>query len=179
MKTLVSLCFGISLFGVNLALASEVLVLGNESMPFNGIVNGKNAGITIEILQEATKHGAPTFRYRLGLPWKRAQNMVLEAGNNATALIPLTRTSKRESQYVWIADMFTHQPRLSTTVLTSLPLEKAKNLDIGVIRGSAMIPLFEQIGLIKLMQVDSALQNAKKLANGRLDAVAESQYVDT
>jgi polar amino acid transport system substrate-binding protein len=81
------------------AFATDVTVLGNESMPWNGIVDGKESGIMVDILNEATKNGAPKFIFKLGLPWVRAQQMVHEQNDQPTVIIPLTRTLEREKNY--------------------------------------------------------------------------------
>ena len=62
MKKLFFVALMLMICGIGSLRAEEALVLGNESMPFNGVVNGKNAGMTYEILKEAVKYGAPTFK---------------------------------------------------------------------------------------------------------------------
>lgn len=91
----------------SISCANEVTVVGNESMPFNGLkfdessetTPYKNSGMAFEILEEATKHGAPKFNYQLGLPWKRAQHLIHKANNKPIAIIPFTRTKEREQHY--------------------------------------------------------------------------------
>jgi len=91
----------ISIFVVYISLAcgmthaTEVLVLGNESMPFCGIVDGKPSGMVVDILTEVTNHGGPNFKYKLGLPWKRAQEILRNSGDSLTAIVPFTRTKER------------------------------------------------------------------------------------
>jgi len=163
--------------------ASEVLVYRNESMPWCGTVNGNDAGITIDILNEITKHGGPEFRFE-ELPWKRAQIYVTK--NIGTAIIPLTRTEVRENIFMWIVELVQNQVRLTIArnqrneVSTPSPftLANSKNLTIGIILGSAMIPTLKQLGFSKLEKVPTAHMNVKKLRYGRIDAMAESKWVD-
>lgn len=177
----IKLCLISLVFTISQTLpAEEVLILGNESMPFNGIVNGKNAGMTYEILEEATKHGAPKFTYQLGLPWKRAQQLLQNAGDLPTAIVPFTRTQEREANHLWIAKLISYQTRLSTTDKSkNLSIETLKKQPVGIIRGSAHIPLLEKLGFERISIVNKAIYNASKLSAGRVYSIAESQYVDT
>ncbi len=175
--TLIALCFIL----VTKAHADDtVTILGNESMPFNGVLNGQNAGMTYEILEEATLHGAPKFEFQLGLPWKRAQKILESSGTKPVAIVPFTRTKERENHHTWIAKLFSYQSRVSTLDNTQhLDLKAVSQEPIGIIRGSAHIPYLEQIGFDRLSVVNKAIQNALKLANGHIYGIAESQYVDT
>lgn len=157
-----------------------VQILGNESMPFNGIVDGRPAGMTYELLREAQAYGAPKFEFTFGLPWLRAQNMVLEAGDRPIAIVPLTRTADRESRYLWIENLITHYARLSSPDAGQLEaIQQDRSLPLGVIRGSALIPTVKKKGFNNFIEVDSALQNAKMLLSNRMFALVESRYVDT
>ncbi|MGI0117078.1 substrate-binding periplasmic protein [Zooshikella sp. RANM57] len=167
--------------------ATEVTVVGNESMPFNGLIldktsNGtkyKNSGMAFEILEEATKHGAPTFNYKLGLPWKRAQHLIHKAGNTPVAIIPFTRTQEREKNYTWIAMLFTYQTRISLYKASkTVTLEQLLNKQVGIITASAHIPLLKQLGFKHIIYVKNAITNSRLLKFNRIDAIAESQYVD-
>jgi len=162
-----------------LTKADEVLVLGNESMPFNGIVDGKNSGIAVEILTQATNYGAPRFKFRLGLPWKRAQKMLNEAHDRPTAIIPFTRTPEREGNYLWIAPLINYQPRFNSFKKQEVTLSDMLDARIGIIRGSAHLPLLKQLGFNNLQVVEKAQQNILKLQYNRIDAILESQFVDT
>ena len=162
------------------AQADEVLVVGNESMPFNATVDAKNVGIAVEILQTASTYGAPEFRFELNTPWKRAQQLLHEAGKKPTAIIPFTRTPKREHLHTWIAPLFKYQTRISTTdQQTDLTLDDFLHKDIGIIRASAHLPLLKKLGFTNIVKTNNARQSAMMLNQGRLAAIAESQYVDT
>lgn len=158
--------------------AEEVLVLANESMPFNGIVDGKNAGMTYEILEEATKHGAPDFKYRFGLPWIRAQKMILAAGSKPMAIVPFTRTPKREESHIWIAELFMCPVRLSTYKRPPVTLDEARHMTVGMLSGSANITFFKSMGIERFDFGKNAIINAKKLASGRFEVLGEAKYVD-
>ena len=165
------------------AQAAEVLVYRNESMPWCATVSGKDAGITIDILREITKHGGPKFIFK-SLPWARAQRFVQK--KPGTAIVPFTRTSERETNHTWIVNLVPNQIRLTLnrkpvpliSIPSPLTLENAKHLPIGVILGSAIIPYMRKEGFTNLKLVPTAEQNVRKLAKGRIAAMAESKWVD-
>lgn len=175
---LITMC--LSLLATSLPAMDTVRILANESMPFNGIKDGKPAGMTYEILQHAEWHGAPKFEYEFGLPWVRAQNMIRDAGDSPVAIVPLTRTPQREDSYLWIESLITHYARVSVSESNHLKrLQKDPNLALGIIRGSALIPSAKAKGYTNLIEVDNALQNAKMLLSQRMTGLIESKYVDT
>jgi len=159
--------------------ATEVLVLGNESMPFCGLVDGKPAGVVVDLLEQVTKHGGPKFNYELGLPWKRVQHMVAKSGVKPTVIIPLTRTNSRESNYFWIQELLTHEVYIHTYDRPSplRTIEDARELPVNVILGSAVIPILESIGFNRLTERTDALKMATMLVNKTITAVAESRIV--
>lgn len=164
--------------------ADEVLVYRHESMPWCGTVEGRDAGVTVEILTEITLHGGPTFTYQ-SVPWLRAQKMVHKV--KGSAIIPLTRTQAREAHYTWIVPLVPNQIRLSfysqskeyTDLVTSLSLEQASELPIGVIQGSSIIPTLKEIGFSHIYEADNAVQMIDLLVKNRFDAMVESKLVDS
>ena len=178
MKLAYLLAFAVLAMAASVAQASEIKVLGNESMPFCGMVDGKPAGMAVEILSAATREGAPGFSYDFSAPWSRSQAQVHE--QTTLAIIPFTRTPEREKQYRWIAELFPYQSRLVTvgraSPLTSI--EEAKDLEVGVLNGSSAIPVLTQLGFTRLQTVANDDLNVRKFAAGRLGAWAVSQYVD-
>lgn len=168
------------LLASTLARASTVLVLGNESMPWNGVVQGKPLGIVVEILREASTHGAPDFEFQLGLPWLRAQAEVLRRNGEPVALIPLSRTPERETRYRWIAELVPNQIRIATYA-RSRPLrslDEARDLTVGLIRGHSALDFLRRQGFSHIDDnAGDAEANIKKLLSGRVDAIVDSRLV--
>ncbi len=166
------------------SLAREVQVFRNESMPFCGTVDGKDAGMAVDILNELSKYGGPTFKFTT-LPWVRAQRYVQKTHNSV--IIPLTRTSQREKKYRWIIELFSHQLRLTINknsnrrepLPSPLTIEDAKDLRVGIIRGSAFLPNLREFGFTEIIQADTAQDNVEKLKAGSIAAMVESQWVDS
>jgi polar amino acid transport system substrate-binding protein len=160
------------------AQAAEVKVVGNDSLPFCGLVDGKPGGMAVEILSAATHEGGPGFTFDFSAPWPRAQAEVHE--QTTLAIIPFTRTPEREAHYKWIAELFPYRAHL-VTIGRAGPLksiEEAKDLDVGVLNGSSAVPILTQLGISKLQTVANDDINVRKFAAGRLGVWAVSQYVD-
>ena len=172
MRSVKLIAFLVLTIATSLAQASEVKVLGNESAPFCGKVEGKPPGMAVEILTAATREGTPNFSYDFSLPWARSQAQVHE--QTSLAIIPLTRTPEREAHYRWIAELFPNRIHL-VSVGRAAPLgtlEEAKDLEIGVLYGSTVMPILTKIGFTKLQTVENDDINVRKLAAGRLGRFA-------
>lgn len=160
----------------------DVTVLGNESLPYNGTVNGKPSGIIVDILNEASNRGGPNFTFKLGLPWLRAQNDTKNAENKdeLIAIIPFTRTEEREPQYKWIAKMLGDQNRL-VSYGRDKPvesIEEARGITIGIINGHAIIPVLQSMGINNIdTGALNAERNATMLYNKRFDTICEARMV--
>lgn len=161
---------------------TKVIVYRNESMPWCGTVDGKDAGITVDILNEITKHGGPRFVFK-EFPWLRATQHVRT--HKGTTIIPLTRTPGREKHFNWIIKLVPNKVLITTTtdiidsleIPPPLTLSSFKQRPVGIIRGSSIIPILKANGFKKIQEVGLAEQNAKKLAAGRIVGIVESQFV--
>ncbi len=163
---------------------TEVLVYRHETMPWCGTIDGRDAGVTVEILEQITLHGGPTFTYQ-SVPWKRAQIMVQK--HKGTAIIPLTRTPTREAFYTWIVPLVPNQIRLTfyneskkhSALIKTLSLEHASELSVGVLRASSIIPTLEKMGFASIYEANDVEQLIDLLVKDRFDAMVESKLVDT
>lgn len=162
------------------SFAEDVVVYALEAMPYCGIVDGKPAGIAIDILTKATEYGAPNFSFTFDIPWIRAQKEIQAANDELICIIPFSRTSVRENKYQWIAELFPTQSRFYSYKRSRpvMSIEEAKNLTIGVVRGHAIIARLEQMGVKNLdTNADDAKMNAAKLFRERFDAIADSDLI--
>jgi len=165
-------------------VASEVLVYRHETMPWCGTVDERDAGVTVEILEQITLHGGPSFTYQ-SVPWKRAQIMVQK--HKGTAIIPLTRTPTREALYSWIVPLVPNQIRLTlysesekhSSLINNLSLAHASELSVGVLQGSSIIPTLEKMGFASIYEANDVAQLIDLLVKDRFDAMVESKLVDT
>ena len=184
MKAAFLLLILVSSFSTSFTNATEVLVYRHETMPWCGTIDGRDAGVTVEILEQITLHGGPSFRYQ-SMPWPRALKMVHKT--KGSLIIPLTRTPTREPHFSWIVPLVPNQIRLTLydefatkgTQASDLTLEKSKWLSVGVIQGSSIIPDLEEAGFASIYEADDIRQLIDLLAKKRLDAMVESKLVDT
>jgi polar amino acid transport system substrate-binding protein len=162
------------------ARAEVVEVYALEAMPYCGSDQGRPSGLAVEILQAASRHGAPEFRFHFDVPWRRAQELIQRPGHELSAIIPFSRTAPRESQYRWLAELFLTQSRfysyLRPAPLTSM--EEAKSVKVGVVRGHALMEVLQNAGI---RQLDSgatdAGNNVRKLFYQRFDTIADSDLI--
>ncbi len=155
--------------------AETVKIFANESMPFQGIENGKPVGISIDLLEEITRNGGPAFEYEVGLPIQRALIMLSEAKDEPIAFISLTRSPQREKSYQWIAKLFTHTVKVATYKKPApKTIEEAKHLITGMIRGHGNMPLIKELDFTKIQLVNEAKQNIHKLKLNRIDTIIDT-----
>ena len=160
------------------AIAVEVYSL--QAMPYCGVINGQTTGIAIEILNEATKYGAPKFIFNFDIPWARAQKKIQEAEDDLVAIIPFSRTGQRENQYKWVAELVTTQSRLFSYGRAEpiKSIDEIYNYTVGVVRGHAIIPRLKDLGITKLDEGSTnAEANARKLLNRRFEIIADSDLI--
>lgn len=168
------------LFGTNI-FAKTVTVYGLEAMPFCGTVDKQVTGIAIEILNEATKYGAPSFVFDLNIPWKRAQyNLEKATANDLVAIIPFSRTEARERNFKWVAELIKTQYRFYSygRISPIKSIDEIKDKRVGVVFGHAIISVLEKLGLQKIDSgAENADKNITKLIHNRFDTIADSDII--
>lgn len=164
--------------GTNL-FAATVDVYGLEAMPFCGVVDGNPVGIAVDVLNEATKHGAPNFKFTFDVPWPRATLRVQESKNKLVAIIPFTRSSPREDHFKWVAEIMSTEYRFYTYGRPSpiRSIDEIKDEKIGVVHGHAIIPMLEKMGLKFDSGAKTALKNAMKMEKKRVKIIADSDVI--
>lgn len=174
------LIFFIQLIIISNFYAVTVEVFSLQAMPYCGIINGETTGIAVEILNEATKYGAPEFIFNFDMPWARAQKKIQEANEELVAIIPFSRIEQREKQYKWIAELLTTQSRFFSYGRPDpiKSIEEIYNSTVGVVRGHAIIPRLKDLGITLLDEGSTnAEANARKLLNRRFDIIADSDLI--
>jgi polar amino acid transport system substrate-binding protein len=137
-------------------------------------------GFFIDIIKAMAKHADHSGSLDI-VPWKRAQRELLELKDKTPKLIfPLIRSAERESQYRWIAEVFTDDLVLfvrKTEKREIKSLSDAVGLKIGVVSGSALLTELERGGEHKIDIAPDIDSCAKKLELGRIDAWYSSRWV--
>ena len=176
MKTILALV--LVLLALSPVQGLEVKVYCGTFPPYAVLKDGKPYGIAVDILNEITKAGGPTFKFDFDTPWARALEAVK---TEPTALIvPLTRSAARESSYQWVAELYPWTGRLVSYARTK-PIQtagEALKLDVGVSNGSVLTQVLKDGGFLDIDIAKNDEVNAQKLVAGHLDAWAILDYMD-
>ncbi|SHO58999.1 substrate-binding periplasmic protein [Vibrio quintilis] len=159
--------------------AATVTVYSLEAMPYCGLINGHPSGIAIDILNEATKYGAPAFQFRFDIPWMRATQRVQYAKDELVAIIPFTRSAVREHQFKWVAEIMATEYRFYSYHRT-VPVQSVgeiKHKTVGVVHGHAIIPMLANLGLRLDTGAKTAQKNILKMISKRFDVIADSDVI--
>jgi polar amino acid transport system substrate-binding protein len=137
-------------------------------------------GFFVDIIKAMAKHADHNGSLDI-VPWKRAQRELLELKDKSPKLIfPLIRSTDRESQYRWIAEVFTDDLVLivrNSEKRDIKNLSDAVGLKIGVVGGSALLTELQQDGKHQIDVAPDIESCAKKLNLGRIDAWYVSRWV--
>jgi ABC-type amino acid transport substrate-binding protein len=159
--------------------ADTVTVYSLEAMPYCGVMNGQPAGIAIDILNQATKYGAPAFQFKFNIPWKRATQRIQDAKDELVAIIPFTRSAVREHQFKWVAEIMATEYRFYSYHRAS-PINSVHEIEhkiVGVVHGHAIIPMLENLGLRLDTGARNAQKNTMKMISKRYDVIADSDVI--
>jgi polar amino acid transport system substrate-binding protein len=158
------------------APSNGLRVLTEEYPPFNMAVgHAQVGGLSTEVVREMLRRAKISYHLDL-LPWIRAFNITVLEPN--TCLYSTTRTDNREHQFKWVGPLLEN-----TWVLYAGPgspknihaLESARRFKIGGYSGDAESQYLIGLGFnVELTPTDEL--NARKLAMGRIDFWATSQY---
>lgn len=160
--------------------AETVEVYALEAMPYCGSEQGRPTGLAVDILQAASRHGAPEFRFHFEVPWRRAQELIQRPGNELSAIIPFSRTKPREGQYRWVAELFLTQSRFYSYQRPAplASMNEAQAVKIGVVRGHALSEVLQNAGIRQLdLGATDAGNNVRKLFYRRFDTIADSDLI--
>ena len=168
------------LLAASLVSAETIEVYALEAMPYCGSEQGRASGLAVEILQAASRYGAPSFHFRFDVPWLRAQELIQRPGNALSAIIPFSRTAAREQQFRWLAELFLTQSRFYSYQRPApiASLAAAKAVKIGLVRGHALVNVLQSAGVMQLDQgATDAGNNVRKLYHQRFDTIADSDLI--
>lgn len=177
-KILLFLLIFFKLSPVTSAYGTKITVYALDAMPYCGIVNGEIQGIAIDVLNEATKIGAPEFTFRFDIPWQRAQLMINDQNNNLSAIIPFSYSEQRKDNYTWISLLCSRHFKIYSLTKKIDTLNEAKDYSIGIVRGHVLIKVMQDLRFSKIYHgAENAKVNLKMLELGRVDAVADSDLI--
>ena len=159
------------------ANAQELTFLSENYHPFNWEDDAGVHGISVDILGEIfSRTGYPaTIDDIEFLPWARAYTMTVEQAG--TVLFATTRTEAREDLFTWvgpITQMHISVIAHADTAATINSVDDLANLTIGTVRNDVGEQLLVDAGLDMetFEQSSDVVTSARKLASGRVDAIA-------
>ncbi len=168
-RTLVRLLMVLALL-IGTARAQEMMVLTEESPPYNYIQEGKITGSSTEIVREILRRLRKPGNIEV-LPWARSYKLLQTRPH--VALFSTTRTPEREDQFYWVGPLFKvhfgfYARKNSGLRLNSL--EDAKRVGaIATYKDDVKEQLLISMGFTNLDSSKSPASNLKKLMNGRVD----------
>lgn len=152
------------------ARAQEMMVLTEDSPPFNFLRDNSLTGSSVEIVLEILRRIEHPDNIR-ALPWARGYNMLQTRAN--VALFSTARTPEREEQFYWIGPLYTvhfgfYARKDSNIKLYSL--EDAKRVgSIATYKDDVREQLLKSMGFKNLDSSKSPASNLRKLMAGRVD----------
>ena len=156
--------------------AESMTVLSEDYPPFQWVdSDGKATGFGVDLVKTifATAKLPMANHEIVIMPWVRAYQETLK--NKNTAVFMTVRTMERDPLFKWVGPLFPRRIWLfalgERTDLEGLTFEAAKKKIIGGYRASASTNYLKQLGFINVPEVDTPLQNFKKLISGRVDMV--------
>jgi polar amino acid transport system substrate-binding protein len=155
--------------GASAAPANPSTIYVNGVAPFAYSEHGHYRGLLYDML-DALRVRAGSAQVIRPVPLRRAQAMLeTEPGAIAT----LARFAEVEHRYRWLCKLADDQMVLVTRAGAThdiSSLAAARHLRVGVLLGGPAESAARRAGLLHIETVSSAASNARKLANGRIDA---------
>ena len=180
MKIIVSILFAMWSTSVFAGKLTELKFITESYPPYNYQENGKLMGMSVDILEAATKAaGDPVMRKDVKVqPWARGYAAALSGPK--VALFATTRTTERESKFKWVGPISdTKVVIFSAKDITVNGAEDLNNYRIGAVRDDIGEQLLKQLGVkassIKLQPKADLL--VKQLGAGRIDMLAYEENV--
>lgn len=159
------------------AAGPELRIATSQLIPY-AVEHDRAAPGALHELVEAITARAGIPAHISFVPWKRA---VYETNTlPRSAVFPLTRTPEREPAFRWLAELYRED-----FVFLALrdgrfnwraPLEM-KQARIGILRGSAMVPVLRTMGYQRIVETNSVRESVRFLEGGIVDAVMSDRYI--
>lgn len=151
--------------------AQPVQVVTSELPPFAVAGDPAAPGALHEIVLELGRRTGIPVAVRF-VPWRRA--VFLSTSNSRTAIFPLTRSPEREHRYRWLVPLyhehFLFMARKGGAFNIDHPV-RSKQLRVGVLRGSLMIPHLKDLGYVNVVEASTVHESLRFLQRGIVDAV--------
>lgn len=147
----------------------EVQLYINNVPPFSYLDEGRAAGLVYELLDQIAERVGMRSSIN-SVPFKR---IAVQLTLRQTSLAAIWRQPEVEASYIWIVKLLEEPVILaarSDTVVDISSIDAAKKLRVGVVLGSPAELIARRLGFLHIEVTTSAVSNALKLQQGRIDA---------
>jgi len=148
-----------------------------DSPPGNYALNGKPAGMAVEIVREILKRLGEDADIEI-VPWARGYRIALSRPN--IALFSTTRLPQREKLFKWVGPLYIQQWGFYAKKGSGLKLnsfDEAKKVKrIGVYLNDAKGQFLKKNGFVNLITTKKNISNIKHLINGDIDLWVSSDF---
>lgn len=137
--------------------------------------DGKPDGAVLVVLRELSEKMGNPFSVEF-LPQTRA--LTESQRNTGIGFAGMTRNAERESLYKWVGPLISDSIVLITKkgkMPIPATLVAAKDWRVGVMRGSATVPVLQKAGFTNIEEQKDAETGARMLQGDRIDAWASSK----
>ena len=154
----------------------EMQILCEDGPPFQIVEpDGPLTGMTVEVVRELQERVGNQDEIQV-VPWARGYEEVLNTPN--TMLFSMARTQERDALFYWVGPVaettFGFYARADAD-LTITSLEDAKQVQaIGVYQNDVRDVFLTEAGFTNLDRSHAPVQNFRKLMEGRVELLAES-----
>ena len=145
---------------------SQYVILTSAAPPF--VSEDGKSGIAVDIVKEVFKRSKLAYEFKT-MPLARALDQAANKSNHC--VLPVQRSQEKETTYRWISPVLVTQSALFSNAGAPIPLSvltDAKEMSIGVLRGSDEEQYLEGNGFPKIQAANDELNNAKKLGSKRV-----------
>jgi ABC-type amino acid transport substrate-binding protein len=154
-----------------LATPLELRIVTTHLAPYSIEHDRAAPGALVELLEAILERAGIPARISF-VPWKRA---VHETNSlRRTAVFPLTRTPEREAAFRWLVELYREEFLFLTLRdgrFNWLAPQDMKQARIGILRGSAMVPVIREMGYQRVVETNSIRESMRFLEGGIVDAL--------
>lgn len=145
---------------------SQYVILTSAAPPF--VSEDGKSGISVDIVKEIFKRSNQKYEFKT-MPLARALDQAANKANHC--VLPVQRSQEKETTYRWISPVLVTQSALFSNSDAPVPLSvltDARDMSIGVLRGSDEEQYLKGNGFPKIQEANDELNNAKKLGSKRM-----------
>lgn len=153
-------------------------VVTGDLPPFAIEAGGERRGVLVELTEAVLRHASMAAKVEF-FPWARALHLTQQQPR--VAVLPLTRTPERETQFQWLLKLYVQHfvfiSRSGDAAVTQLA--QARRLRVGVLRGSPNLAQLQRqdFSEARIVQASSVEDMLKMLERRHVNVIFGSEQV--